>query len=229
MSTTIYSKCLVPIESEGNIRRLITYEYQSTCLASRVLLNQVNFYLLISSSSFYWQTLLITSNKSILSPNCFTSAVVVEDIFISCIEDCHHIENAFSHLSTFFFRAWKGESNWKNTRWNTLEKVWQKCVHSNMPFICILMNCTVKTQHWKFKTKIPRKRHCVASVPISTFMCLWAMGLSTLLQENMWTGPGNINRSQTHECGNGDWGPAVPFLGTHKEDFRCSVYKFWYM
>jgi hypothetical protein len=32
-----------------------------------------------------------------------------------------------------------------------------------------------------------------------------------------------INRSQTHECGNWDWGPAIPFLGIHKWDFRCSA------
>ncbi len=30
--------------------------------------------------------------------------------------------------------------------------------------------------------------------------------LPILLQENMWTDPGNINRSQTHECGNWEWG-----------------------
>ncbi len=33
-----------------------------------------------------------------------------------------------------------------------------------------------------------------------------------------------INRSQTHECGNWDWGRAVPRKGIHKWDFRCSVY-----
>ncbi len=32
-----------------------------------------------------------------------------------------------------------------------------------------------------------------------------------------------INRSQTHGCGNGDWGRAIPVLGTHKWDFRCSL------
>ncbi len=31
-----------------------------------------------------------------------------------------------------------------------------------------------------------------------------------------------INRSQTHECGNWDWGGAIPFLGIHNLDFRCS-------
>ncbi len=31
------------------------------------------------------------------------------------------------------------------------------------------------------------------------------------------------NRSHTHECGNWDWGLAIPCLGIHKWDFRCSV------
>ncbi len=32
-----------------------------------------------------------------------------------------------------------------------------------------------------------------------------------------------INRSQKHGCGNWDWGRAIPFLGIHKWDFRCSA------
>ncbi len=43
------------------------------------------------------------------------------------------------------------------------------------------------------------------------------IGLSILLQENTWT------RSQTHECVTWDWGSAIPFLGKHKWDFRCSA------
>ncbi len=33
-----------------------------------------------------------------------------------------------------------------------------------------------------------------------------------------------INRSETHECGNQDWGRAVSFQGIYKSDFLCSVY-----
>ncbi len=33
----------------------------------------------------------------------------------------------------------------------------------------------------------------------------------------------DINSSQTHECGNCDWGCAIPRKGIHKSDFRCSV------
>ncbi len=32
-----------------------------------------------------------------------------------------------------------------------------------------------------------------------------------------------INRSQTHECGNWDWGRAIPRKGIHKWNFPCSV------
>ncbi len=32
-----------------------------------------------------------------------------------------------------------------------------------------------------------------------------------------------INHSQTHECGNWDWGHAIPRKSIHKRDFRCSV------
>ncbi len=31
------------------------------------------------------------------------------------------------------------------------------------------------------------------------------------------------DRSQTHECGNWNWGRAIPWKGIHKCDFRCSV------
>ncbi len=77
-----------------------------------------------------------------------------------------------------------------------------------------------------------RKRNCAASVPISTFTCVCErfiyipmIGLPILLQENKWTDPRNlhINRSQTHECRNGNWGRAVLRKGTYKWDFRCSV------
>ncbi len=33
------------------------------------------------------------------------------------------------------------------------------------------------------------------------------------------------NRSQTQECGNWDWGRAIPRKGIHTGDFRCSEYR----
>jgi hypothetical protein len=32
-----------------------------------------------------------------------------------------------------------------------------------------------------------------------------------------------LNRSQTHECGNWDWGRTIPRKWIHKWDFRCSA------
>ncbi len=47
--------------------------------------------------------------------------------------------------------------------------------------------------------------------------------LPILLQENMWTNPKNINRSQTQECGNWGWSLAITRKGIHKWDFHCSA------
>ncbi len=87
----------------------------------------------------------------------------------------------------------------------------------------------------KFRNKYSQKRNIGASVPISTFMCLWANYIFTRpvclfywRKYCMWTDPGTIyvNRSQTHECGNWGWGRAIPRKGIHRWDFRCSVPHF---
>ncbi len=51
------------------------------------------------------------------------------------------------------------------------------------------------------------------------------IGLPILLQGILRTDPGYIyvHRSQTHECGNWDWGRANPRKVIHKWDFPCSV------
>jgi hypothetical protein len=50
------------------------------------------------------------------------------------------------------------------------------------------------------------------------------IGLPILLQQEKvnrsWE---YISRSQTHECGNLERGPAVSFLGIHHSDLLCSV------
>ncbi len=67
---------------------------------------------------------------------------------------------------------------------------------------------------------------------VPTFIYLWEIYIYFLdrsaysAAENMWSDPGNvcINRLQTHECGNWDWGRAIPRKGVHNMGFslRCS-------
>jgi hypothetical protein len=81
----------------------------------------------------------------------------------------------------------------------------------------------------KFRNKYSQTRNIGVSVPILTFMSLWAIYIFSRsiclfcwrkYVDRSWD---YINRSQTHECWNWGWGRAIPRKGIHKWDFRCSV------
>ncbi len=78
------------------------------------------------------------------------------------------------------------------------------------------------------KDTIPKIRNKYSQVPFSTFMCLYSIYIPTkicLVSCRKICGPilGIYKSPQTHECGNSDWGRAIPRKGIHKWDFRCSV------
>ncbi len=95
--------------------------------------------------------------------------------------------------------------------------------------ICPTPHCTDKIP--KIRNKYSQEKNCAATVPIPTFMFLWAIYIF------LWSiflfccreigglnvGIYTVDRSQTHECEKSDWGRATPFLGIYKFKFLCSA------
>ncbi len=91
-----------------------------------------------------------------------------------------------------------------------------------------LMHCKDKMP--KILNNYSQKRNIGVSVPISTFMCLWANYIYPRwvclfcwrkYVDRSWE---YMNRSQTQECGNWGWGRAIPRKGIYKRNCRCSVF-----
>jgi hypothetical protein len=103
----------------------------------------------------------------------------------------------------------------KGGRWESNINVW-------FPFMY--------SEKWNCAASLVPKQNCNVLSPnaythISVRdLYISRIGLSMLLQPNIWSDLGNILiPSQTHEYGNWDWGRAILRKGVHKWDFRCSV------
>ncbi len=125
-----------------------------------------------------------------------------------------------SLIKCCFINSWK-----RRIRSEEVKQEWSSTLSQR---VC----CTAYTAIPKIRNKYFQKRNCVASVPISTFMCLWAIytyipTIGRLFCSWKICGPilgiYTVKRSHTHECGNWGCGRAIPFLGIHKWDFRSSV------
>ncbi len=99
--------------------------------------------------------------------------------------------------------------------------------------LVVVWLCTAKTKYQNFETNIPRKgilgpqsqfpHSCVCErfihiFPRSVSLFCW--------RKYVYWSWDYINRSQTYECWNWDWGRAIPRKGIYKWDSPCSVLPF---
>ncbi len=89
------------------------------------------------------------------------------------------------------------------------------------------------SQKWKYAASLfPKQNYNVLSPSSFTHISVRDLyipmiGLPILLQPNMWI-LGIYKSLNTHECGNLDWGCAIPRKGKHIWDFCCSVVRVSY-